>query len=154
MRNKKRITCEKKERVEWKKRQRNNFLSTRFTLLWKTPAPNIWKIAKYGLLKLGKKIWNRMFTINVKFLLGENTAGAKHEPFIHVLVYLRRLPRLWLDLLTQLTRIRNTRETSHILPIRTFIIDKVGLEVNLNPVLFECIETIGYKVIFSTLSLL
>ena len=56
-------TRKKKERVEWKKRKRSNFLSTHFTLLWKTPAPNIWKIAKYGLLKLWKKIWNRMLTV-------------------------------------------------------------------------------------------
>ena len=48
---------------------------------------------------------------SVKILLGKYTSRAQHEPVVHVVVHLRRLPGLGLDLFTQTTGIRNTRET-------------------------------------------
>ena len=68
--------------------------STLFTFVSKTPAPNIWKIAKYGDLTLGSKILQAYVMSNVEFLLGKNTARAQHEPFIKVMIHLRGFPLL------------------------------------------------------------
>ena len=47
---------------------------------------------------------------NIPFLLGENTARAEHEPFVHVVVHPGHFPRLRLDRFTEVAGIRDTRE--------------------------------------------
>lgn len=47
---------------------------------------------------------------DIPFLLGENTARAEHEPFVHVVVHSGLFPGLRLDGFTEVAGIGDTRE--------------------------------------------
>ena len=49
---------------------------------------------------------------NIPFLLGENTARAQHEPFVHVVVHSGNLPGLGLDGFTEVAGVGDTREAA------------------------------------------
>ena len=48
----------------------------------------------------------------IPFLLGENTARAKHEPVVHMVIHFGHFPRLRLDRFAEVAGIGDTREAS------------------------------------------